>query len=147
MELNALISIRHSDGGGYCLPTLFWCSVKLLVTRSFIFPMPTVMAWCTAAAFGGSLCNLGVPSVAVSWSCHLVGPTQSPHQHLPTIGLSTSSCKYFDMPENSMSVRTVLRKHIQVGTNPGIDLFQIFYAGKRASILFSKKWRHTPLTI
>lgn len=54
------------------------------------------MAWCMAAAWGGgvSLCNLGVPSVAVSWSCHLVGLTQSPRQHLPTIGASAVPSKY-----------------------------------------------------
>lgn len=63
----------------------------------YIIPLPTVMAWCMAAACGGGglLCNLGVPSVAVSWSCHLVNLTQSPRQHCQQLALPQSPPIYY----------------------------------------------------
>lgn len=76
--------------------TFFLVLIQPFTPKSYIIPVPTIMAWCTAAACGGVeglLCNLGVPSVAVSWRCHLVGLTQSPRQHSPTIGASTATLK------------------------------------------------------
>lgn len=61
----------------------------LSMTKSSIILLPTVMAWCMAAACGVDCCEGGGAGGYHLWlsaELPLSGPiTQSPHQHLPAV--------------------------------------------------------------